>query len=460
MKEVDNLIPVDPLSNDPRVQQAKTLLLEAISERQSGIKGLSPPDPKKKIEYHKLLEAFKEARGAPLWHPYIGSGVGRGALVELLDGSVKYDLISGIGPHYFGHSHRIYMEACVDAALSDTVMEGHLQQNVDTLALMRQLIGLSGMDHCFLSSTGVMANENALKICFQKRFPANRLLAFEHCFMGRTLAASQITDKAQFREGLPQTLFVDYIPYYDYQDPEGSAEKTLNVLYNYLKRHPNQFAAMAFELVQGEGGFYSGTRDYFRAIMEVLRSEGIMIIVDEVQTFGRTPQLFAMQYFGVEDLADIVTIGKLSHVCATLFKKNVAPKPGLLSQTFISSTSAIRASIAIITELTKGGYYGPHGLIEKLHLKFQDILFKLSEKYPHLIQGPFGVGAMVGFSVYKGDPEKTVAFVKALFDAGVIAFTAGSMPMRVRFLPPIAVLDDNDYTIIGNVLEEVLLDKQ
>ena len=135
MKEVDNLIPVDPLSNDPRVQQAKTLLLEAISERQSGIKGLTPPDPKKKIEYHHLLEAFKEARGAPLWHPYIGSGVGRGALVELLDGITESNWLAWSpdgGTLYYVDSGEPVTPPEPHALISGHVIESSVQENAIT----------------------------------------------------------------------------------------------------------------------------------------------------------------------------------------------------------------------------------------------------------------------------------------------------------------------------------------
>ena len=65
-----------------------------------------------------------------------------------------------------------------------------------------------------------MANENALKAAFQKRFPANRVLAFEHGFAGRTLALSQVTDKPAYRKGLPETLAVDHIPFFDPARPQ------------------------------------------------------------------------------------------------------------------------------------------------------------------------------------------------------------------------------------------------
>ena len=41
-----------------------------------------------------------------------------------------------------------------------------------------------------------MANENALKVCYQKHAPASRVIAFKDCFMGRSVTMSQIGDFA------------------------------------------------------------------------------------------------------------------------------------------------------------------------------------------------------------------------------------------------------------------------
>ena len=73
-----------------------------------------------------------------MYYPYLGSGIGRGALVELADGSVKYDFITGIGVHYMGHNHPALLEAGVDAALTNTVMQGNLQQNVESARLVER----------------------------------------------------------------------------------------------------------------------------------------------------------------------------------------------------------------------------------------------------------------------------------------------------------------------------------
>ena len=76
------------------------------------------------------------------------------------------------------------------------------------------------------------------------------------------------------------------------------------------------------ELIQGEGGYNIGNTDFFNAIISMVKKEGIQIFIDEIQTFGRTSELYAAQHFNIIKHADIITIGKLSQVCATLYRKS------------------------------------------------------------------------------------------------------------------------------------------
>lgn len=448
----------DLLKEDRRVLEAKKLLIEAVSDHQMMIDKVVPADPEKEIPYQKLLEEFKNVRGQKLYFPYIGSGIGHGAFVELLDGSVKYDFISGIGPHYFGHSNIKIIRQSIDAALSDTVMQGNLQQNIEPLEIAKRLIEVSKMDHCFLTSSGAMANENALKIAFQNRFPANRLLAFEKCFAGRTLALSHMTDKPNFREGLPNHYAIDYIPFYDAKKGDESLEITVKALKKHLERYPHQHAAMCFEFVQGEGGFNVGTEEFFKKIMEILKEHNILIFADEVQTFGRTEELFAYQYFHLEKYVDLVSFGKLSQVCGTLFKSDINPKPGLLSQTFIASTTALKSGQYMIEFMLQNGFFGKSGKIAEIHAYFKTKLEALEKKYPKLIQGPFGIGTMIAFTPFQGDNEKVTAFVQKLFQNGLISFVAGSNPTRVRFLIPADVIRMEDIDHAIEILEKTVLD--
>lgn len=447
--------------DDPRIAQAKKLIAEALAEHQQKITGITPAATEQVDNYQSMIQELSQNRGGNLFYRYIGSGFGNGPLVELADGSVKYDLITGIGVHYFGHSHKDIILASVQGAIENTPMQGHLQQNYSSAQLIKILLEQAnkyqaGLSHVVLTSSGAMANENAIKIAFQKRSPASRILAFEKCFSGRTLGLSFVTDKAAYRQGLPKTLDVDYLPFFDEKKPEESIKNTLYTLKKYLKRYPKQHACLLFEPILGEGGSWGGDKTFFHEVLSLARSENITIISDEVQAFGRTSELYAFQYYGLDKLIDIVTIGKMSQVCATLFKEDHKPGVGLISQTFTSSSSAIHASLEVLKKLTTENFLGKTGKIESLGNYFRNELMKLSEKYPQKVSGPYGVGAMVAMTVFEGDAKKSQDFTYKLFDAGVISFTAGDAPTRIRFLMPVGAIEEHHIKAVSQIIEKVL----
>jgi 4-aminobutyrate aminotransferase-like enzyme len=449
--------------NDPDVIRAKNELLRLFAQFQKKLTGIVPPDPDLKISYLETISEFNRERGGNLFFNYLGSGMGSGPFVELADGSVKYDFISGIGVHHLGHGRPEVVRACLDAALSDVVMQGNLQQNTQSTKTAKLLLDAAnkfgaGFEHCFFSTSGAMANENALKLIFQKRHPADRILAFAGCFAGRTLALAQITDKEAYRIGLPSTLSVDYVPFYDANRPAESCKAALDRLTGYLDRYPGRYACMMFELVQGEGGFYPGTREFFAPLMDLLQEHQTAIFIDEIQTFSRLPELFAYQYFGLDGYPDVVTVAKAAQVSATLFTGEYNPQPGLLSQTFTSATSALYACEAILKNLLSGDYFGPNGRIVRFHDRFVEKLESISKKYPDLIGGPYGIGAMVAFTAFGGDLDKVKRFLQALFYNGVLAFYAGHNPTRVRFLPPIGAITEADIDNVCELVERTLVE--
>ncbi|MDR3624323.1 MAG: aminotransferase class III-fold pyridoxal phosphate-dependent enzyme [Chlamydiales bacterium] len=440
---------------DPRYQTAKKALLELYTEYQHKIDGIKPAQSNLKCDYDKIVQEFESSRGIKLWYPYVGSGFGKGAYVELLDGSVKLDFISGIGAH-FEHGNTAIISAMIDAAFEDKVMQGNLQQNMVAKELSSLLLKSSGFDHVFLSTSGAMACENALKIIFQKKSPARRILAFEHCFMGRTHLLAQITDKPELRKGLPSTTFVDYLPFYDPLHPKESIEKALSLMKTYIKRYPNDYAVFCLELVQGEGGINVGSRDFFLPLIELAKAHNIAIFVDEVQTFGRTENLFAYQYFDLFPYIDVVSIGKLSQIAATLFKSSFKPLPNLLSQTFIGSTSALYGSFVIIKSLLSDNYLGPSGKIKHLHTYFLKHFERLHKIYPDKIEGPYGLGGLIAFTPFKGDKEQVTLFAHKLFSLGLIIFLTGENPSRIRMLPPIGNTSEKDIDQAFTIIEEAL----
>ncbi len=452
----------EQLKKDKRVIEAKRLLKEALREAQENIVEVKEANPDLVDTYNQLLKEAGRLRGRDLFFPYLGSGLGKGALVELADGSVKYDFISGIGVHYLGHSHKGLLESSVDAALEDTIMQGNLQQGLSSVELLRRLVdiasqGSSRLAHCFLTSSGAMANENAFKAILQKKSPASRFLAFRKCFSGRTLATGQMTDKPEIRAGLPTVLNIDYLPFYDATQPEMSTHATVKALQEHLSEHPGEYAAMVFELIQGEGGYYPGETEFFKSIIQILKENNIAVMIDEIQTFGRTKDFFAFQYFKLEEYVDVVTIGKMAQVCATFFTEDINPKAGLLSQTFTSSTAAINAATVILDEVANGGYLGEEGKINQYSLRFIGHLQQLSAKYPDQLQGPFGVGAMIGFTAFDGSMEKSKAFIFKLYENGVLSFVAGKDPTRIRFLMPVGGVTLEDIDQVCRIIEKVLM---
>ncbi|MFZ0564899.1 MAG: aminotransferase class III-fold pyridoxal phosphate-dependent enzyme [Chlamydiales bacterium] len=453
--QLEHSLVAKTLQNDPSFIKAKEQILAAVKKHSQSIQAIRPPKSDLVQSYEKTIKQFEKYRSIPLFYPYLGSGIGNGALVELADGSVKYDFISGIGAH-FGHSHPMLISAAIDAAIQDIAVEGNLQQNVDGFKLTEKLIEASGLDHCFLTNSGAMANENALKLIFQKKAPAHRLLAFDRCFMGRTLALSQITDRPAFREGLPHNILVDYVPFYNWQQPKKSTESAIAALEKLLKRYPNQYGAMCFEMIQGEAGFYPGKHEFFMALIQILKAHNVAVLVDEVQTFGRTDHLFAFQSFGLQGRVDIVTLGKLMNTCATLFTREFRPKAGLISQTFTAATSSIRCSTAIIDSLLNEDYLGHEGKNMKLRKHFVNHLLRLANTFPDRFEGPFGHGLMIGCTPFKGDREKVLAFCRALFAEGVITFAAGTFPTRLRFLVPAGGVRFEDIDEVVRILERLL----
>jgi acetylornithine aminotransferase len=388
--------------------------------------------------------------------------------VELADGSVKFDMISGIGVHAFGHSDPDLMNAGIDAALEDTVMQGNLQQNVESMELCRELVEMAGstgapLKHCFLTTSGATANENALKMLFQARHPANRMIAFANCFSGRTLATSQLTDRAKNRVGMPTVLGVDYVPYYDHKRPRESIERTISRLKEHSQRYPGAHAGMILEPIQGEGGYYAAPADFLVAVCRTLRELKVPIFFDEIQTFGRTTRPFAFQHFGLEEFADVVTVGKMTQVCATLFREELVPQPGLISQTFTGATASICAARSILKRLREGPYFGADGRLMQIHARFAEHFERLHNDCPECISGPWGLGGMVAFTPGDGSPAQARQVLDELFAAGVIAFSAGAEPTRIRMLPPFGTIKDAQIDtvceMIGDVLRKVVLSK-
>ncbi|MBI1304809.1 MAG: aminotransferase class III-fold pyridoxal phosphate-dependent enzyme [Phycisphaera sp.] len=417
------------------------------------------------------LKRATEVRGRGPLYPYLGSGLGNGALVELVDGSVKWDLINGIGVHMFGHSDPGLIEASLRASLSDLVMQGNLQYNEDAILfgefLAQEAARSSRLKHCFITNSGCMANEAALKVCQQKTSGAPRIIAFADCFMGRSTTMSQIGDTAAYRQGLALNILVDYLPFFDASmGVERSIDMTLWHLKQLIHRYPGEHCCLIAELVQGEGGFNTAPREFFVKLFEEARRAGIPIWDDEVQTFGRTESMYCFERLDLGEYIDVVTVGKITQACACLYTADMNPGPGLLSGTFAASSSAFGTGLSILRRLQSGGYYGPDGRIARLHAAYRQHAMAFVAKHPEWFPPALnslgrpttelvaGTGGMMRLTPFGGNREKIGRLLANLFEDGVIAFSCGHGPYHLRFLPPVGVMKPEEFAPVFEIMEK------
>ncbi|MDO9183925.1 MAG: aminotransferase class III-fold pyridoxal phosphate-dependent enzyme [Bacteriovorax sp.] len=443
------------------IQEHFNKLFSAILLEQQKIDHIKPADEDKKEILNAKLKEYEQLKGRGFFYAFMASGRGHGPFVEMVDGSIKFDLINGIGVNLLGHSHPIYIKANLEAATSDTMMTGNLLSYQEPYELSKVLIDAvkeSNLKHFWFSCSGSFANDTALKILWQKKAPNYRLIAFQKSFAGRSIAMQDVTYNASYREGMPSSIQVDHVPHYNYKDPENALRNTLNALDKLIEKNGNTYCALTIELIQGEAGFIFGTKEYYEEIFKWAKARGIYIWIDEVQSFARTHQLFAYQMFGLDKYVDIVTVGKVLQACGTFYSDELNPKPGLIAGTFNGSVASMNAGKSIVRYLTEGNFYGKSGRIQELELKFKAEFKKLAEgtcsgKIPYY----GGVGTMLSFEVGDASNDTTNKFMKKLFDNGIITFSAGKEPTRVRFLLPLSLLDEHIQEIFS-ILEKTILE--
>lgn len=450
------------LKNSPKVQALMDEIALEVENSSQSLTGLKGPQNAEALE--RAVTNIGKVRGRPLVYSYLGSGLGKGAYVELEDGSVKIDLINGIGVHLMGHSHPVVVKASLRGALSDIVQHGHLQMNQEYLDVSQKLVEMAGrksrLKHVWLTTSGSMANENALKIVRQKKTPARKILALERAFAGRSTMMAEITDNPAYRQGLPAYDEVLRVPFYSKAgSPKGNVEQALARVKEHVDKHRGDISAFMFEPVLGEGGYRVMPQEYLKPILTYLKLEGIAIWADEVQTFLRTGEAFAFETLGFGEFVDVVTVAKTLQLGATLYTEEYNPQPGLIAGTFAASSQALHVAQAILKEMDEGGYFGKEGRVAQINRAFAGGLEELSQgSCKGLISDIESLGLMVAFTPYQGGREEVSDFLKRLYSNGVITLSCGRDPFRARFLVPASITEVQIREAL-QVIEKTLTEK-
>jgi acetylornithine/N-succinyldiaminopimelate aminotransferase len=172
----------------------------------------------------------------------------------------------------------------------------------------------------------------------------------------------------------------------------------------------------------------------------------------------RTGELFAFETLGLGEYIDLCTVAKTLQAAATLYTEDYNPKPGLVAGTFSGASSALAAGVASLKMITQEGYLGAGGKIAKIHNEFVGMLNRLNETTcKGLLREAGGLGLMIAATPLDGKNETVQKLIQKMFSHGLIVYSCGKDPVRLRFLVP-AVIESKDIELAGKIIEKSLLE--
>lgn len=342
------------------------------------------------------------------------------------------DLYGGHAVISIGHSNPRYIER-ISNQVSKIGFYSNSVLNPLQEELAEKLGRISGYDdyQLFLCNSGAEANENALKLA---SFVTGRrqVVSFGKGFHGRTSAAVAITDNPKIVAPVNETPNAIIIPFNDFN----AAERIVGC---------GDTAAVIVEGIQGVGGINLPEPGFLKALEELCRKNGTMLILDEIQSgYGRSGKFFAHQYDGVRP--DIITtakgMGNGFPVGGVLIHPDIQPWHGMLGTTFGGNHLACAAAIAVIEVMDE------EKLVENAARVGNYLMEKLAGLPSNFLLR--GRGLMIGLEF--GYPVKEIR--QRLLNEFHI-FTGFSGTSVIRLLPPLS-LTTAEADVFVNALSETL----
>ena len=377
-----------------------------------------------------------------------------------IEGNRYIDFAAGIAVVNTGHCHPKVMAAVAEqlSRFTHTCHQVLPYENYVRLAerLNAAVPGPWPKKTVFVT-TGAEAIENAIKVA-RIATGRNAVIAFGGAFHGRTLLGMSLTGKVDpYKKGfgamMPDVYHVPF-PQEVHNVTTADAMAGITKLFK-ADLDPSRVAAIIFEPVQGEGGFYPAPADLVRALRKLCDEHGIVMIADEVQTgFARTGTLFAMEAYGVA--ADLTTMAKgLAGglpLAALTGKASLmdAANPGGLGGTYGGNPLGIAAANAVLDVIDEEDLCGrANELGSRLKQKLEEIRATTPEIVD--IRGP---GFMVGVefanpATHEPDPAFTTRVRLEAQKRGLILLTCGVYGNVVRFLAPITIPDGHFSEAMG-----------
>jgi acetylornithine aminotransferase len=277
---------------------------------------------------------------------------GQGCRVWDVNGKAYLDALGGIAVNTLGHNHPKLVPALQDQ-ISKLIHTSNYYHIPLQEALAAKLVELSGLTNVFFCSTGLEANEAALKLArkfgHDKGIERPEIVVYDKAFHGRSIATLSATGNAKVQAGFGPLV-------------EGFIRVPLNDVHALKKAtagNPNVVAVL-LEAIQGEGGVNPVDVDYLRDLRKLCDEQDWLLMIDEVQCgMGRTGKWFAHQWAGIKP--DVMPLAKGLGSGVPIGAVVVGPKaakifaPGNHGSTFGGNPLAMRAGVETIRIMEEEG---------------------------------------------------------------------------------------------------------
>ena len=277
---------------------------------------------------------------------------GQGCRVWDVNGKAYLDALGGIAVNTLGHNHPKLVPALQDQ-ISKLIHTSNYYHIPLQEALAAKLVELSGLTNVFFCSTGLEANEAALKLArkfgHDKGIERPEIVVYDKAFHGRSIATLSATGNAKVQVGFgPLVEGFIRVPLNDVQALKKATAGNPNVV------------AVFLEAIQGEGGVNPVDVDYLRDLRKLCDEQDWLLMIDEVQCgMGRTGKWFAHQWAGIKP--DVMPLAKGLGSGVPIGAVVVGPKaakifaPGNHGSTFGGNPLAMRAGVETIRIMEEEG---------------------------------------------------------------------------------------------------------
>ncbi len=277
---------------------------------------------------------------------------GEGIWVWDTEGRKYLDGLGGVAVNTLGHAHPKLVPA-LQEQVAKMIHCSNYFQIPNQEALGTKLAEISGLTNAFFCSTGLEANECAIKLArkfgHDKGIERPEIVVYEHAFHGRSIATLSATGNVKVQKGFaPLTEGFIRVPLNDIEALKKATEGNPNVV------------AVFLETIQGEAGIVPMRWDYLRQVRALCDQQDWLMMVDEVQCgMGRTGKWFAHQWAGIKP--DVMPLAKglgsgvpIGAVVAGPRAANIF-QPGNHGSTFGGNPLATRAGLETIRIMEEEG---------------------------------------------------------------------------------------------------------